>query len=170
MNVHTFEEHYESIWTHIQSGKNFYPFENSSTKRVGFIAYTNQYFFNKLTVGFEEKDKYFLISKEHPAKTRITTFQEVESVINSLVKDLDPDLDGKTFFEEFEFTEEDWDGRRWNNPFCEIRFRRFNGWFQMFFYIHRKKNRLERILEWAKKIIPMKLPFTKKDFVVLGNS
>lgn len=164
LNVHTFDEHYSNLIEVAKDSSNFNVHTNKQGKYEGATAYPNQYFFNffnKITLSGEGKDFFFLISKESPAKARLVTRQEIESVVEFLVDKLGSDIDGK---EKLEFEEEvgsDWDGRKWQTNIGEIRLKRFNNWFQLYFYIGKSPNKFNgdakkslymRIRNWFAKI------------------
>lgn len=140
LNLHTFDQHYNSVVNHIKFGSDFYPFTDDAGNRAGFIAYTNQFFFNffnKLTVCFEDADKFFLISKEYSADAKIVPFKEVECLVEFFLEHLGIDADGKSKLEISELENRlNWEGRRWNTSVGEVKLKQRDGWFQLYFYLN----------------------------------
>lgn len=163
LNFHTFGEHYSNLISTMQTSEDFHQLINDDGSVFGSVCYPLNYFFNffnKITLPYSPDDPYFLISKESPSRMYIITGQEIEAMVKMFVDWLGADLDGKTHFERSELVDDSWEGRRWRMDFGELRLRRLNGWFQLYFYLdkpissdnHRKnkKSIWSRMFEWFK--------------------
>ena len=141
LNVHGFDEHLQNLVSTMKQQELFRTVVDEDGTYFGNIAYPNQYFFNffnKITLPKSDDDAsemYFLISKTPSANFYIITQDEIAGMVDIFVSRLGPDVDGKTKFDRSEMPDSEWEGRRWNMDFGELRLRRLNGWFQLYFYM-----------------------------------
>ncbi|WP_104384145.1 hypothetical protein [Sphingobacterium sp. HMA12] len=144
LHPNTFDEHFDTTIKECQSTNNYQEQKYSNGEIFGLVKYTNEYFFNffnKLFVPTSKaNDALFILSKASPAKIHYIHYREIEGMLKLFVDKFGVDINGKSYYEAGEVNnEEDWLGRTWEIANGSISIRRFNGWFQMYFFPTEKK-------------------------------
>lgn len=139
LNYNDFDEHFLGLIKELNRGENFYQFKFIDSDELGYVNFTKQFFFNffnKITISFSsDNESFFLLSKENPSRYYVISQREIEATLKLFVDKLGIDINGKSYYETGEIIKnEDWTGRTWETNVGQIKIKRLNGWFQMYFY------------------------------------